>query len=112
MKDNIILKHFNVEQQILLFVYNKNEPLTIEELIKELKLPRTTIVDNLKILEKDYLISKGKKGKLLNYSTVEGISDKLLPALNQLKSAYISALRQSRENELKILKEEQKNLGE
>ena len=113
MKASIISKHLSVEQQELLFIYNKkSEPTTIEELQGELKLPRTTIVDHLKLLEKDNFILKEKKGKILNYYPVPEIAEKILSALSQLKSAYIYTLRQMRENELKSLKEEQKNLEE
>ena len=57
MKASTISKHLSVEQQELLFIYNKkSEPTTIEELQEELKLPRTTIVDHLKLLEKDNFI--------------------------------------------------------
>lgn len=107
MKASIITKHLSVEQRILLYIYNKkSQPTTIEELQKELDLPRTTIVDHLKLLEQDNLISKDKNGKIWNYYPIPQISEKIFTALSQLKSAYVYALTQIRENELKNLKEE------
>ena len=111
MKASPITKHISAEQLILLHIYKKkSQATTIEELQKELELPRTSIVDHLRLLEQDSLLNKSKIGRVWHYYPIPEIAERILKALTELKSAYIYALHQIRELELKKLKEEKEVL--
>lgn len=113
--ENILQKNANPQIEILRgylsigllimdYIYNKQSPTTIEELKMQLKMPRSTIVEHLKMLERDGLIERDKEGRILQYLPVKEISDRMKEAFLELKGAYLFALTHIQEKRLKKLK--------
>ena len=100
--DKVMKNHMSLEQQILFFVYKKKgQPTKIEELRKELNIPRSTIVLHLSTLERDGLISLAKEGKEKLYFSVSDVHEEIFRGLATLHSAYVTALTAIRKKELK-----------
>lgn len=109
---NLLRGKLSVAQLILLHIYNKtsNESTTIEELQDVLKLPRSTIVDHIKMLENDGLIDRSKDGRTWElFKPKENYANEMKNSLNMLKEAYVHALgyiHQRRLKEVEDLKKE------
>lgn len=92
---NLLKGRLSVSQLILLHVYNKknNETTTIEELKEVLNLPRSTIIDHLRLLENDALVIRDKEGRTWElYKPNEEYAKEMEKSLNLLKQAYVHAL--------------------
>lgn len=106
MVHKIEREHMTVQQSILLYVYEKNDYVTIEEISKELEIPRSTASDHLEFLKKDGLLELKKDGREKRYHPVVEIRDKIKIALSNLKQAYVYALGHIRQKQLKEMKKE------
>lgn len=104
----ILKEHISTEQLILMEIYEKEGPVTIEELQKTLSIPRTTIVEHLRLLDREGLIEKRKNGKTLEYYRIKEIADKMKEALGRLNDTYVHALGYIQQKRLKQMKMSQK----
>jgi len=93
---DLLKGRLSISQLILLHIYGKKnkETTTIDELKDSIKLPRSTIIDHLKILENDGLISKSKERRTweLFKPNEKYAADEMEKSLNMLKEAYVHAL--------------------
>lgn len=109
----ILKEHMSIEQLILLKIYSKKAiPTTIEELQNEINIPRTSLVEHLRLLKRDSFIIEERDGKskILKFYPVPEIAEKLYKALSNLSSAYVYALDHIRRVELKDIEEFKKDL--
>lgn len=108
----VLKDHMSVEQLILLEVYKKKgKPTTIDELINELNLPRTTLAEHIGALERDGFFRVEKEGRIKKFFPVPEVHEKIMTSLAQLRSMYVYALDNIHKRELKQLeqiKEEEK----
>ncbi len=105
--------HLSIEQLILLEVYKKEkEPTTIDELVRSINAPRTTLVEHLNLLARDGFLTIGKEGRVKQYWPREEIREEFSNALSRLTAAYVSALDKIRSQELKELKKHSKTIEE
>ncbi len=101
----IVDDYIGLDNLIMLEIYRKdNKPVTIKDLIKTLNLPRSTIVDHLRFLERDGLILVKKEDREKIYRGVPEIADRIEESLKQLNEAYVYALGYIRQKQLKELK--------
>lgn len=110
MASSILKERLSKEQLILGIIYGKKAgiPTTIEEIVKELGIPRTTVMLHLNALEDTGLIEKDKKNKTIQYFPIREISQQIRDALDRLQSAYATALTFIHEKKLKELQEDKK----
>jgi len=108
---NLLKGRLSIAQLILLYIYNKknNESTTIEELQKDLGVPRSTVIDHLKILENDGLIHKEKDGRVWElFKPKEKYVEEMQESLNMLKEAYVHALGYIHQRRLKEVEDLEK----
>ena len=99
----LIKEHLSMEQLILFNIYEEKKPKTIEQL-QGLGIPRTTLVEHLRLLQRDGLITESKSGRTLIYFAVPEIADRMKEALEKLNNTYAYALRFIQQRRLKELK--------
>jgi len=100
----ILKEHMSIEQLILMEVYKKKgKATTIEDLIDQLNIPRTTIADHLNSLERDGFLKVEKKDRIKKFYPVPEVHEKVMNSLAQLRSMYVYALDSIRKKELKQL---------
>ncbi len=107
MAKNVLNERLSKEQLILNEIYKKkvDEPTIIDELKKNLEVPRTTLTLHLNALEEAGLIRKEKSDKTIQYFQIPEISQKMRDALERLQSAYAFALTFVTQKRLKELED-------
>lgn len=104
--DPIVKNRMSIEQQLLYAIYKKTgKSTTIEELVKELNVPRSTIVFHLQSLTRDRLVTFEKEGKEKKFYPVPEVHEEVYKGLAAMRSAFVTALTQIRKKELKELQE-------
>lgn len=105
---SILRGRLSVSQLILLYVYGKqsDQSTTIDELTEVLKLPRSTIIDHLKLLENDGLLLREKEGRTWElFKPQQKYAEEMQHSLNMLKQAYVHALGYISQRRLKEVEE-------
>ncbi len=100
--DKILKNHMSLEQQLLYYIYKKgSKPTKIEEVKKDLGVPRSTIVLHLHALERDGLVSVEKNGKEKLFFPVQEVHKEVFDGLAALHNAYVTALTTIRKREIR-----------
>lgn len=95
-----VTEHLTKEQLILLDMCSKKSegktPVTTDDIINDLKLPKSTVHDILHRLENVGFVKSEKKDKERYYEPDPRFYKKFLESLDSLKSAYSFALERIR----------------
>ena len=108
---NLLKGRLSIAQLILTHIYSKNyeQETTIDELKEALGLPRSTIIDHLKLLENDGLIERSKDGRTWEFfKPKQEYAKEMEQSLSMLKEAYVHALGYISQRRLKEVEEMKK----